>query len=109
MVLLAAQRVLSQVAEVVMAYDVASALAQLETMPFDLVLTDYDLGPGLTGLDLISTIQARWPSIVAVLVTGSLTSTLQTTALAAGARACLAKPSTAGQLRSTLLVRAQPS
>ncbi|HYH39821.1 MAG TPA: response regulator [Azospirillum sp.] len=51
--------------------DGAAALALLEGRDgaVDLLLTDYAM-PGMTGLELLRTVRARWPALPAVMVTG---------------------------------------
>jgi PAS domain S-box-containing protein len=47
----------------------ALELLEKEKVPFDLVLTDYDM-PGMSGMELIEEIRGRWPTIKFVLVSG---------------------------------------
>ena len=92
--------VLARQAEVVeIADSVADALQRLDADRYDLIVTDYDLGPGRpTGLDLVRTIRARPLAIPIVLVSGVLDERLRASATAAGVDACLAKPARADDL-----------
>jgi signal transduction histidine kinase len=47
-----------------------AALARLGEGRFDLVILDYQLASGVTGLDLYRQLRAHWPDLPAILVTG---------------------------------------
>ena len=66
-------------------------LTKLAHATYDVVLLD-DLMPGIAGLTVLQHIRERHPSIPVVMMTGDIHSQLSAQALAAGARACLAKP-----------------
>jgi DNA-binding NtrC family response regulator len=44
------------------ASDASTALALLDEEVFDVVLSDHDLGPGMTGAELLDDIAARFPT-----------------------------------------------
>ncbi len=45
------------------------ALAQLETQPFDVLITDLGL-PGMSGWEVADAAYSRWPQMPVVLITG---------------------------------------
>jgi CheY-like chemotaxis protein len=47
----------------------AEALARLEVTPCDVVVSDISM-PGMSGAALLQIVQARWPAIAVVLMTG---------------------------------------
>jgi DNA-binding response OmpR family regulator len=71
--------------------DGAGALARLDQVGPDLVLTDLQM-PGMDGLELIRRIQAREKAPPVILVTGMETGDLCTRATGYGAVECLVKP-----------------
>ena len=75
----------------------ADALALLESMPVDLVVTDMRM-PGLSGMDLIRRVRARHPGIEIVVITGYATVEGAVEALQSGAWDYLAKPFTDEEL-----------
>lgn len=77
--------------EVCVANSTASALRLLESMPVQLLLTDYDIGAGDDGLALSRAARRRSPSLPIILMSGYLSSTLQA---ALGDIAFLPKPFT---------------
>jgi len=93
MVARALRLVLSSTVDVVGAVaDFGTALRTMEHDPVDLVLVDYDLGPGPTGLDLAEIVHTRWPDAVVFIVSAGLDARLMRRAVAAGVSACFAKP-----------------
>jgi CheY-like chemotaxis protein len=66
-------------------------LTKLAHTAYDVVLLD-DLMPGITGLTVLQHIRERHPSIPVVMMTVDIHSEVSAQTLAAGARACLAKP-----------------
>lgn len=70
--------------------------------PPDLVITDYDLGEGMTGLDVISRVRARFPDIPALIISGSSTEETRERVKQAGFT-FLHKPVRPVQLRSALI------
>jgi two-component system response regulator GlrR len=66
-------------------------LTKLEQGDYDVVLLDYMM-PGITGITVLQHIQARYPSMPVIMMTGDITSQVGIQALARGARACLVKP-----------------
>lgn len=66
-------------------------------IPFDLVLTDYNM-PGATGLDVARHCAQRFPALPVLLFSGCLTDELCSAAMAAGVRCVLDKPQTPLQL-----------
>lgn len=75
----------------------ADALALVETVPVDLVVTDVRM-PGLSGLDLIQQVRARHPGVELIVITGYATVEGAVEALQLGACDYLAKPFTAEEL-----------
>lgn len=57
------------------AADAAQALELLDRERFDLVLSDHDLGGGMTGDALLDEIEARWPETRRYLMSASPRST----------------------------------
>ncbi len=50
-----------------------AALQQLNAgLDADILVTDIDLGPGISGLQLADQVQARWPGLPVVFVTGRM-------------------------------------
>jgi two-component system response regulator FlrC len=47
----------------------AAALACLEEMPYDVVVSDISM-PGMSGASLLQIVRARWPAVGVVLMTG---------------------------------------
>lgn len=79
--------------------DVEIALRRLELDDVDLVITDYDLGPGrATGLDLAEAIAVRAPHVAIILLSGSLDDRLVELANSAGVRTTLRKPAPPAEL-----------
>ena len=66
-------------------------LTKLEQGDYDVVLLDYMM-PGITGITVLQHIQARYPSMPVIMMTGDITSQVGPQALARGARAYLVKP-----------------
>ena len=83
------------------AESVESALEVLENEPVDLVITDV-LMPGKTGLDLISTLNERYPSVKTVLLSGYSEFAYVQQALRLGALDYLTKPVNFSALKSLL-------
>ena len=71
--------------------DGALALSRLERRLPDLLVTDLEM-PGMSGLDLIRKVHARYPSLPVILVTGGETRGLCTGADRYGVAECLTKP-----------------
>lgn len=73
--------------------DVEAALRHIERDDVDLVITDFDLGPGRsTGLDLAAAIAARGADVPIILLSGSLDDRLVELAKTVGVRTTLKKP-----------------
>lgn len=66
-------------------------LSKLGQEDYDVVLLDYMM-PGITGITVLQHIQARYPSMPVIMMTGGITSQIAAQALARGALACLVKP-----------------
>ena len=64
-------RAISAEAAAVGVHDAASALQALDTMRFDAVLADVDLGAGGCGLDLAAEVARRWPQVRLHLMSGT--------------------------------------
>lgn len=75
----------------------ADALALLESLPVDLVVTDVRM-PGLSGLDLIRRVRARHPGVELIVITGYATVEGAVESLQLGACDYLAKPFTDEEL-----------
>ncbi len=73
------------------------ALARLAENPVDLVVTDVRM-PGISGVDLLREIRARWPDVRVVLITGFGTIETAVACLQAGATHFLTKPFDNAQL-----------
>lgn len=77
------------------------ALEWLADHSADLVISDQKM-PGMSGVDLLKTIRARWPGIQRILLSG-WTSEISKTALdEAGLLCVIAKPWDDGELRSSI-------
>jgi len=77
---------------VVTALSADEALAHLAAEPFDLVITDFGLGAGLTGLELAERVKQRWPAVRVVLATGWGGAIDPAEASAHGVEAVISKP-----------------
>lgn len=64
-------RAISAEASAVGVHDAPSALRALDTMRFDALLADVDLGPGGSGIDLAAEVAARWPRVRLHLMSGT--------------------------------------
>jgi two-component SAPR family response regulator len=65
-------RLLSRHLEVVDAVcDADTAMRRLELDPIDVVITDFDLGVGKTGLDLAEEVRKQYPQVRIIMVSGS--------------------------------------
>lgn len=64
-------RAISAEAAAVGVHDAATALHALDTMRFDAVLADVDLGAGGCGIDLAAEVAARWPRVRFHLMSGT--------------------------------------
>src|SRR5689334_19222612 len=49
----------------------AEAMSVLRIAQFDAVVSDFNLGEGADGLDLLQTVRVLWPETVRLLVTGN--------------------------------------
>ena len=74
-----------------------AALEWLSTSPADLVLTDVRM-PGISGVDLLRRVKARWPGVEVILLTGFGTIETAVACLQAGAAHFLTKPFDNAQL-----------
>lgn len=79
------------------ASDADDALTKLGSWDFAMVLTDMNM-PGGSGLDLIDTIQSRYPQVATVMLTGIDETRLADRALSSGAYGYLIKPTKANEL-----------
>ncbi len=77
--------------QVVTAGSGVEALAQLESTPFNLFLTDLKM-PGMDGIELISAAQKRQPNLPGIVLTGHGTVDTAVAAMKAGAFDYVAKP-----------------
>jgi two-component SAPR family response regulator len=65
-------RLLSRHLEVVDAVcDAETAMRRLEIDPIDVVITDFDLGAGKTGMDLAEDVRKQFPQVRIIMVSGS--------------------------------------
>ena len=78
----------------------ASDIADMQ--PPDLVITDYDLGSGITGLDIIDQLRTRFSDLPALIISGSSTEETRERVRQAGFM-LLHKPVRPVQLRSALI------
>ena len=83
------------------ARDVPEALATLERAPVDVVLTDYRM-PGLSGLDLVRSLQASSPEVPVLVLTGHGTVASAVECLKAGASDFILKPADPAALEVAL-------
>jgi YesN/AraC family two-component response regulator len=107
------RNVLEDIARVREAADADEALTILEDgkgCMLDVMLVDYKL-PRRTGLELLRLVNARWPWLPAIMMTGFGSEELAIQALRAGARDYLRKPLDVGELRRvvTACARSKPS
>ncbi len=65
-------RALSDHHDVIEAEGFVAALLVLAVRRFDVVVTDYDLSSAGTGRDLLSEVRMRWPQMLRILCTGSV-------------------------------------
>jgi CheY-like chemotaxis protein/anti-sigma regulatory factor (Ser/Thr protein kinase) len=87
--------------EVYFAESGEEALRRIEEHPLDLILTDLRM-PGMSGLDLVRTIQEDCPYLPVVLMTGYGNETLAVRALTAGAASYVPKSEMAQSLSETV-------
>ncbi len=98
---LEAQRLRREGYEIVLADSAAAALRVLHAQRVDLVLTDHKM-PGMSGLELIREIAAKWPGIPRLLLTGWTAEVSPAEARRLGIRALVAKPWEDADLKSRL-------
>jgi len=98
-------RVLRPLATVTAVADGEAALAALQAVRFDAIVSDYAL-PGMSGLDFVRRVRAEGPepAVPILMISGHAREVMAGRARAAGADAFLAKPFSLTQLR-TILVR----
>jgi DNA-binding response OmpR family regulator len=77
------------------------ALAEIARGTIDLVLSDVRM-PFVSGVELLTSIRARWPERPYVILMSGLTDTQTMAALASGAQAVLGKPICCDELRCTV-------
>ena len=99
------RRVLFHDYEILEAEDAVHAQAVLEESgPVDVLICDHIM-PGPSGTDLAATVRARWPHIVALLLTGYEDAPEITAARKSGLIfAVIAKPWVAAQLREVVIL-----
>jgi two-component system response regulator HydG len=71
--------------------DGSQALARLRAQPFDLVISDINL-PGMSGIELCSSISASWPELPVIMITGHGSLDVAISAIRAGAYDFITKP-----------------
>jgi PAS domain S-box-containing protein len=79
-----------------------AALDQLALNPFDVVLSDMGMGPGMNGWELAAEVRRRWPAVRFVLATGWGAAIDLGEARTRGVQAVLAKPYLASDLTAAL-------
>ena len=52
------------------AHNAATALVVLQRQPVDLLFTDVVMGGGVTGFDLVRTVEATWPNVRVLVTSG---------------------------------------
>ena len=77
--------------EVANAYDGQSALEQLQTRDFDLIITDLKM-PRVSGIELLKQVKAHHPSVEVIMTTAYMTVDTAITAMKIGAYDYLTKP-----------------
>jgi len=87
--------------EVVHAVDGLDALRRIEDRRPDVVVTDLQM-PGMTGLELVAAIRARYPSVPVVLMTAHGSEEIALVALRAGASSYVPKRKLAADLADTV-------
>jgi DNA-binding NtrC family response regulator len=88
--------------DVLEATTITDALAALATSQVSCVLTDYSLG-NESGIALAHAIQADWPHVATILISGWVSEEVITEAMGAGCVAVLDKPITLSRLQATVL------
>lgn len=87
--------------EVAVAPDAQNALDQMAVRAFPVVVTDVHL-PGLSGLDFLSEIRARYPDTLGVVITGHASTETAVEALKRGAYDFIQKPFRITRMEATL-------
>jgi putative two-component system response regulator len=87
--------------EVAVADSAEQALALLDDREFDLVVSDVVM-PGLSGLELLETVQSRRASLPVILITGAGTYETLSQALTRGAAGLVTKPFAHAELQSAV-------
>jgi adenylate cyclase len=77
------------------------ALAWLADNPVDLVISDYKM-PGMSGVDLLQKVRARWPGVVRILLSGWTSEIPASTLDEAGLFCVIAKPWDDTELRDSI-------
>lgn len=94
-----ASRYFDDVADV---HDGDSALVEIDSKPPQVLLTDWDLGGGLSGIDVATYVKTFSPDCTLVLITGNSLSQLQALTKHLDVYAYLAKPFNLESIRSVL-------
>lgn len=91
--------------DVVQAASYEAALVELDRMePLVAVVSDYEFGPGKTGLDLLALVAERTPQVVRILVSATCDAQQIESALAEGTvHRFLPKPWPAGEVLASLI------
>ncbi|MCP4670650.1 MAG: response regulator [Desulfobacula sp.] len=93
------ERILSRMeCEVVTAFDGTKGLEILETQDINIVLSDIKM-PGISGLEVLSTISERYKSVMVIMITGFSTVETAIEAMKKGAYDFISKPFSPDQLR----------
>ncbi len=79
------------------------ALELLQKQPYDVVLTDIRMPPGLDGVELLRRIKEESPDVVVILMTGYASLNTAVEALRLGAHDYLIKPSSSQDIRQSVL------
>jgi PAS domain S-box-containing protein len=88
--------------DVTIAASAEEALELLERQTFDVVLSDVNMGEGMTGWELADRIRERWPDLPIVLVSGLGAQITEDEMRAHGVAAVLAKPYRAAEIRGLI-------
>ena len=79
----------------------ADALDAVEHIFPDIILSDWNM-PGMTGLELLKAVKAKWPLVKFVFITAEGTEEYRRLAVESGAAAILSKPFTTESLKLVL-------
>src|SRR5207247_2107723 len=84
------------------AHDPDDAVKRIHETPFDLLITDLNLNAARSGLDVLRTFAAAWPSSPVILISGFGTLETAIDAVRAGAFDFISKPFEIGAVKATV-------